>query len=123
MIYNAFKKFALALTIASFAIIGAANAAKKTYSEGEFVVNFSGKSKKAVIAKLGKPAKTRLPVKPSNADAVIGKELNKDKKSVDKLEMWYYKGLVRYDAKHTYKEIELTFVNGQVRNIAFFNNR
>jgi hypothetical protein len=123
MIYNAFKKFALALTIASFTIIGAANAADKTYSEGEFVSSFSGKSKKAVMAKLGKPAKTQLPVKPSNADAVIGRELNKDKKSVDKLEMWYYKGLVRYDPKHTYKEIELTFVNGRVRNIAFFNNR
>ncbi len=123
MIYNAFKKLAIGLTIASFTIIGAANAGKKTFTEDEFITNFSGKTKKVVTAKLGKPVKTQLPVKPSNADAVVGKELNKGKKAVNKIEMWYYKDIVRYDPKRTYKEIELTFVNGRVMNIAFFNNR
>jgi len=30
---------------------------------------------------------------------------------------------VRYDAKRTYKQTELTFVNDRVMNITFFNNR
>jgi hypothetical protein len=40
-----------------------------------------------------------------------------------KVEMWYYKNIVKYDPKRTYKETELTLVNDKVMNIAFFNNR
>jgi len=39
------------------------------------------------------------------------------------VEMWYYKNLVKYDDKNTYKETEVTFVNDRVMNIGFFNNR
>jgi len=40
-----------------------------------------------------------------------------------KVEMWYYKNIVKYDPKRTYKETEITFVNDKAMNIAFFNNR
>ena len=98
-------------------------AAGKTYTEDEFITNFSGKSKSAITAKLGKPVKTQLSVKPSNAAAVTGKNLDDKKNKPVKVEMWYYSNVVRYDAKRTYKETELTFVNDRVMNIAFFNNR
>lgn len=98
-------------------------AAGKTYTEDEFITNFSGKTKKAITEKLGKPVKTQLSVKPSNAAAVTGKNLNDKKNKPVKVEMWYYKNVVRYDPKRTYKETELTFVNDRVMNIAFFNNR
>jgi hypothetical protein len=95
----------------------------KTYTEDEFISSFSGKTKKAITDKLGKPVKTQLSVKPTNAAAVTGKNLNDKKNKPVKVEMWYYKNVVRYDAKRTYKETELTFVNDRVMNIAFFNNR
>jgi hypothetical protein len=95
----------------------------KTYTEDEFISSFSGKTKKIITAKLGKPVKTQLSVKPTNAAAVTGKNLNDKKNKPVKVEMWYYKNVVRYDAKRTYKETELTFVNDRVMNIAFFNNR
>jgi hypothetical protein len=98
-------------------------AAGKTYTEDEFISSFSGKTKKAISDKLGKPVKTQLSVKPTNAAAVTGKNLNDKKNKPVKVEMWYYKNVVRYDAKSTYKETELTFVNDRVMNIAFFNNR
>ena len=98
-------------------------AAGKTYTEDEFISNFSGKSKKVITSKLGKPAKTQLSVKPSNAAAVTGKNLDDKKNKPVKVEMWYYSNVVKYDPKRTYKETELTFVNDRVMNIAFFNNR
>jgi hypothetical protein len=98
-------------------------AAGKTYTEDEFLTNFSGKTKKAITAKLGKPAKTALSVKPSNAGAVTGKNVDDKKNKPVKVEMWYYSNVVKYDPKRTYKETELTFVNDRVMNIAFFNNR
>jgi hypothetical protein len=109
----------LALTLSGFS-----NAAGKTYSEDEFLNNFSGKSKKVVIDKLGMPAKKQLAIKPTNAGAVIGKNVEGEKgQKPVKVEMWYYKHNVRYDPKRTYKETEITFVNDRVMNIAFFNNR
>ena len=39
------------------------------------------------------------------------------------VEMWYYKNIVKYDPKRTYKETEITMVNDKAMNIAFFNNR
>ncbi|MEE9331281.1 MAG: hypothetical protein V3U89_03520 [Methylophilaceae bacterium] len=123
MNFNAFKKLSLALTIATFAFVGLASAAGKIYTENEFLDSFSGKSKKVVMNKLGKPVKTQLPVKPANAEKITGKKFDKAQSKKVKIEMWYYKGIVRYDPKHTYKEVEITFVNNRVGNIAFFNNK
>ncbi|MGQ0442416.1 MAG: hypothetical protein ACT4OH_03070 [Methylophilaceae bacterium] len=103
--------------------IGLAYAAGKTYTENEFLDNFSGKSKKVISEKLGKPVKKELSVKPTNAGAVIGKNVDNKKSKPVKVEMWYYKNIVKYDPKRTYKETEITFVNDRVMNIAFFNNR
>jgi hypothetical protein len=99
-------------------------AAGKTYSETEFLDSFGGKSQKVIVAKLGAPAKKELSVKPTNAGAMTGGAVKENTKSKPvKVEMWYYKNIVRYDPKRTYKETEITFVNDRVMNIAFFNNR
>jgi hypothetical protein len=98
-------------------------AAGKTYTEVEFLDSYSGKSQKVVLEKLGKPAKKEISVKPTNAAAVTGKDLNDKSSKPVKVEMWYYKNLVKYDPKRTYKDTEITFVNDRVMNIAFFNNR
>ncbi len=123
MIYDAFKKLGLALTIATLAISSLAHAGGKTYTETEFLDSFSAKTKKVVSDKLGAPAKKELSVKPTNAGAMIGKDVDDKKSKQVKVEMWYYKNIVKYDPKHTYKETEITFVNDHVLNIAFFNNR
>lgn len=123
MNFNAIKRLSLTLTIAAFAFGGLAHAADQTFTENEFLDNFSGKSKKVVMDKLGKPAKRQLSVKPTNAEKVTGKNFDDKKKKPVKVEMWYYKEIVKYDPKHTYKEVEITFVNDRVNNIAFFNNR
>ena len=99
-------------------------AATKIYTENQFLDNFQGKSKKVVSEKLGTPIKKQLAVKPTNAGAVTGQNVEGQKGSKPvKVEMWYYKNNVRYDQKRTYKETEITFVNDRVMNIAFFNNR
>ena len=98
--------------------------AVKTYTENEFLSNFSGKTKTVVTSKLGEPAKKELSVKPSNASTMVGgKDAEGDNSKKVKIEMWYYKNIVKYDSKHTYKETEITFVNDHVLNIAFFNNK
>ena len=98
--------------------------AVKTYTENEFLNNFSGKTKTVVTSKLGEPAKKQLSVKPSNASAMVGgKDADDGNSKKVKVEMWYYKNIVKYDPKHTYKETEITFVNDRVLNIAFFNNK
>lgn len=118
-----FKRILLGSLILGMLATSQVFAAGKTYTEDEFISNFSGKSKKVITAKLGKPAKTQLSVKPSNAAAVTGKNLDDKKNKPVKVEMWYYSNVVKYDSKRTYKETELTFVNDRVMNIAFFNNR
>lgn len=120
------KTFFRSLTLA-FVMAVASNlvhAAPATYTENEFLDQFSGKSKKIVTAKLGNPVKKELSVKPSGASGMLGK-LSADEKNSKpvKVEMWYYKNIVKYDPKRTYKETEITFVNDRVMNIAFFNNR
>jgi hypothetical protein len=100
-----------------------AYAAGKTYTEDEFLDNFSGKTKKLINEKLGSPAKKELGVKPSNAGNMVGKDVEDKQSKPVKVEMWYYKNIVKYDSKRTYKETEITFVNDRVMNIAFFNNR
>ena len=126
MNFNAFKKLALSLTITSLGFAGLASAADKIYTENDFLNNFSGKTKEVVLQKLGEPVKKQVAVKPTNAEKVTGKSFNgaeKSKSKPVKVEMWYYAGIVSYDPEHTYKEIELTFVNDHVGNVAFFNNR
>jgi hypothetical protein len=98
--------------------------AAKTYTENEFLDKFSGKTKTVIAEKLGEPAKKELSVKPSNASTMVGgKDADDGKSKKVKVEMWYYKNIVKYDPKHTYKETEITFVNDRVLNIAFFNNK
>ena len=98
--------------------------AAKIYTENEFLDKFSGKTKTVITEKLGAPAKKQLSVKPTNASAMVGgKDVDDGKSKKVKVEMWYYKNIVKYDQKHTYKETEITFVNDRVLNIAFFNNK
>ena len=123
------KKLCLSLTtimllVDTLSQVNAAPANKNTYTEDQFLSSFSGKSKKMVSDKLGEAVKKELSVKPSGASAFLDKAGGEDKNSKPvKVEMWYYKNIVKYDPKHTYKETEVTFVNDKVLNIAFFNNR
>lgn len=120
------KHFFRSLTLALLMAITSnlVYAAPATYTEDEFLDQFSGKSKKIVSAKLGNPFKKELSVKPSGASGMLGKMSAEEKNSKPvKVEMWYYKHIVKYDPKRTYKETEITFVNDRVMNIAFFNNR
>jgi hypothetical protein len=120
------KLLSFVMAVCIFATVSIANAAppKKTYTEDEFLNTFSGKSKKVVADKLGQPFKKELSVKPAGANTMLLKAGADEKKSKPvKVEMWYYKNIVKYDPKHTYKEIEVTLVNDKVMNIAFFNNR
>lgn len=126
---NTMKNLCLSLTTAILLATGLCNADaaslnKNTYTENQFLDSFSGKTKKIIVAKLGEPAKKELSVKPEGASGFLGK-VGADEKNSKRVnvEMWYYKNLVSYDPKHTYKETEITFVNDKVMNIAFFNNR
>ncbi|MDI1309355.1 MAG: hypothetical protein PSV17_07965 [Methylotenera sp.] len=111
------------LVAVSFSQVNAASAGK-TYTEDQFLNSFSGKTKKVISEKLGAPFKKELSVKPAGASGFLGKVGADDKGSKRvNVEMWYYKNIVKYDPKHTYKETEITFVNDKVMNIAFFNNR
>ena len=111
------------LATISLSLVNAAPASK-TYTEDQFLNTFSGKTKKVVSDKLGAPLKKEQSVKPAGASGFLGK-VGADEKNSKRVnvEMWYYKNLVNYDPKHTYKETEITFVNDKVMNIAFFNNR
>ena len=126
MIYITMKNLALsslAIGLVSASTVFAAGPVK-TYTENEFLNSFSGKTKTVVSSKLGEPAKKEQSVKPSNASAMVGGRDAEDANSKKvKVEMWYYKNIVKYDLKHTYKETEITFVNDHVLNIAFFNNK
>ena len=124
-----FKKLCFSLAI-SFMLVTAMSAAhaappkKSSYTEDEFLSAFSGKTKKVINEKLGEPVKKEMSVKPTGATNMMQKAGADDKQSKPvKVEMWYYKNLVKYDPKRTYKETEITFVNDVAMNIAFFNNR
>jgi len=98
--------------------------ASKTYTEDEFITAFQGKSRKAITEKLGSPVKKEQSVKPTGSDSMLAGKVKAEERSKPvNVEMWYYKNIVRYDPKRTYKETELTFVNDRLMNIAFFNNR
>lgn len=120
------KLLSFVMAVCIFATVSIANAAppKKTYTEDEFLNTFSGKTKKVIAEKLGEPFKKELSVKPAGANTMLLKAGADDSKSKPvKVEMWYYKNIVKYDPKRTYKETEVTLVNDRVMNIAFFNNR
>lgn len=125
MIQNNFKSAIILIAgLLTITLAGAAFAAGKIYTEDEFLNNFSGKSKKVIVDKLGAPAQKQLSVKPTNAGNIIGKNVDGEKgQKPVKVEMYYYHNIVSYDKKNTYKEIEITFVNDRAMNIAFFNNR
>jgi hypothetical protein len=119
-----YAKISAAMVATSLLFAATAAFAGKTYSEDEFISGFSGKSKKVIIEKLGQPFKKQQSVKPSNANNMIGNMgKQQDNSKPVQVEMWYYKNLVKYDDKNTYKETEVTFVNDRVMNIGFFNNR
>jgi len=119
-----YAKISAAMVATSILFATTAAFAGKTYDENEFISGFSGKSKKLVIEKLGQPFKKQQSVKPSNANTMIGNMgKQQDNSKPVQVEMWYYKNLVKYDTKNTYKETEVTFVNDRVMNIGFFNNR
>lgn len=107
----------------SVSVEAAPKANAKTYDEVGFLKAFSGKSRKQVSALLGQPLKKEQSVKPSNADSFVAKAGKIDNSKPVNVEMWYYTNVVKYDATHTYKSTELTFVNDRCQNIAFFNNK
>ena len=124
MIQSKLVKLLTSAFMLSLLVTANAYAGSKTYTEDEFLNNFSGKAKKVVIDKLGAPAKKELSVKPANANTMLAGQVKEDKSAKPvKVEMWYYKNLVKYNPKRTYKETEITFVNDRVNSIAFFNNR
>jgi len=117
---------ALATMIFSVPAVAAESASKtKTYTEMEFLNSFTGKSRKVVMEKLGKPTRKEQSVRPTNAAGiaagVAGRPMEGNQKPVN-VEMWYYNNLVSYEPKKRYKMTELTFVNDRCMNIAFFNN-
>ena len=98
---------------------------KKLYTENEFLDAFGAKSKEKVLQALGEPARKEMSVKPTNASSVIGRP-TVDKSNPNKrvnIEMWYYNNLVKSDEKNTWKQTELTIMDGKVYNIGFFNSR
>jgi hypothetical protein len=113
-----------AILLSTTSVLVNAAGKKVVYTEDQFLNSFSGKSKNVITTKLGAPFKKELSVKPQGASGFLGK-VGADEKNSKRVnvEMWYYKNLVNYDPKHTYKETEITFVNDKVMNIAFFNNR
>ena len=119
------KKICLSLAMATLLVSAVTSVQAATnYTEDEFLNKFSGKTQKVIAEKLGAPFKKELSVKPTGASTVLGQAGVEEKGSKRvTVEMWYYKNIVRYDPKHTYKETEITFVNDKVMNIAFFNNR
>ena len=115
----------LALSILLSTNVMAAGKAK-TYTEDAFLKSFSGKSNKVVTSAIGQPFKKELSVKPTDADSMVSltaAATSKEPQKPVKVEMWYYKNIVKYDAKNTYKMTELTFVNDRCMNIGFFNNK
>ena len=113
----------LAGMVFSPAAVAAPKEKTKTYEEIAFLKAFSGKSRKVVSEALGQPIKKEQSVKPTNADSFIAQAGKADKSKPVNVEMWYYANVVKYDATHTYKSTELTFVNDRCENVAFFNNK
>lgn len=115
------------LAAAPVSALGADKAVKssakstKNYDEEEFLKLFSHKSRKQVSDALGKPVRVGQASKPSGAEATMGRALDSGKGA--NVEMWYYENKVRYDSKHTYKTVEMAFVNDRCMSITYFNDR
>jgi len=92
-----------------------------TYQEMEFIQTFKGKNKAFVLQTLGQPTKKSKPVKPSNADSIVGQSNGPANLKKDEIEMWYYFNLVKYNSKNTYKQTEITFINDAATNMMFLN--
>jgi hypothetical protein len=92
-----------------------------TYQEMEFIQTFKGKNKAFVLQTLGQPTKKSKPVKPSNADSIVGQSNGPANLKKDEIEMWYYFNLVKYNSKNTYKQAEITFINDAATNMMFLN--
>ncbi|WP_051901376.1 hypothetical protein [Methylotenera sp. L2L1] len=92
-----------------------------TYQEMEFIQTFKGKNKAFVLQTLGQPTKKSKPVKPSNADSIVGQANGPANLKKDEIEMWYYFNLVKYNSKNTYKQAEITFINDAATNMMFLN--
>jgi hypothetical protein len=96
----------------------------RTFDEEEFITLFKYRSRKQVSDALGKPVRIAQSSKPSGVESTLasaGKLMGKDKGA--SVEMWYYENMVRYDPKHTYKMVELSFVNDRCENITYFNTK
>ena len=122
--YKLFKKILFIFIALGFSFQVLAEG-KKLYTENEFLDTFGAKSKEKVLQILGEPAKKEISVKPTNASSVIGRP-TVDKSNPNKrvnVEMWYYNNLVKSDEKNTWKQTELTIMDGKVYNIGFFNSR
>lgn len=129
-----FKKILIAISAVSFMsamvpvpavaadkpVNASAKKGGKTFAEEEFLQLFQNRSRKQVGDALGKPVRVGQASKPTGAEATLGRPL--DNKKGANVEMWYYENKVRYDPKHTYKTVELTFVNDRCLNITYFNN-
>jgi hypothetical protein len=92
----------------------------KVFNEMEFLRAFTGKSRQQVSDMLGKPERREQSVKPAGAEGMVRSVGTPKPVNV---EMWYYKNMVEYAKKKTYKSTELTFVNDRCANIAFFNTQ
>lgn len=125
------KKIILALAITCLSVMTTSVSAEpkgkpanKTYTEDEFITAFQGKSRKAISASLGAPVKKEQSVKPTGAEGMLAGKVKAEEQSKPvNVEMWYYKNVVQYAPKKTYKQTELTFVNDRCMNIAFFNEK
>lgn len=94
---------------------------KKVFDEVSFVKLINNKSKQQITDLLGAPVNKAQASKPSGAEQTVQKFGTLDNSKKDNIEMWYYKNIVRYDPKHTYSKVELTFVNDRCQNVAYFN--
>lgn len=100
-----------------------AKAPTRTYNESEFIKTFSNKTRQQVADILGKPESTSQGRKPSQGEATMATMGGAKTANNDNVEMWYYNHKVRYDGKHTYSKVELTFLNDRCQNVAYFNDK
>ena len=107
--------------ISSYPSFAGKSKPSQTYQEMEFIQKFKGKNKAFILQTLGQPIKKSKPVKPSNADSIVGQSNGPANVKKDDIEMWYYFNLVKYNAKNTYKQAEITFINDAATNMMFLN--
>lgn len=114
------------LAIEASAATGKTNSAdkKKVYTEDEFIRTFNGKIKTYLVEKLGQPVRKTQSVRPAGASSILGSvPMKEDKSKPQNIEIWYYKNIVRYDAKNTYNAVEVTILNDRCSSVAFFNDK